>query len=546
MIDYVIEYDIETDIAKVVEVEHSNGKKKYPDFVYENVIAIARQRFIEIEDFRSRDELPEREFDREDWQCLSPDTLIILANGKYKEISKIQKGDIVKSINGTTKVKYVGCKKSDKQWVCVKPIGLLDIVCTEDHRWLIAQWESATKYHTKEAFIPEYIEAKNIPLAKNRKYAVVLIPVHKPCFVHTELNIEECKFLGFYVAEGCLANWQNEKYYRVIFTIHENETALANEIINLGISLFSCNHTNEVIIDKRTGWKSRRIIFNSVHMVNFIRSHITGKAINKELSSSIMGARDKCIKAFLDAAIIGDGYINPKQKSTTLSTSSKKLCLQYQQLFWRLGIPAIAQYASKPSKRMGYETVQGYRVQYQGNYHVIQFININGTTFAASRIRNITPIEERYDAWDLEVESKMHNFSTHSGIVHNCDYCLYGSKCYEGYEREFNAMTEDATLEGSIVELCSLYLEQVNYEKDAKTHKEELNAKIKDILRSQNIRKGKTGQGIPGDYTINWRLQHEERIMPKAEIPDDILPRILKQSIKEILTIRKIPAKKEG
>jgi len=127
-----------------------------------------------------------------------------------------------------------------------------------------------------------------------------------------------------------------------------------------------------------------------------------------------------------------------------------------------------------------------------------------------------------------------------------CDYCFYGEKCWEGYEQEFNTMTEDATLEGSIIELCSFYLEQVNYEKDAKSHKEELNAKIKDILRSQNIRKGKTGQGNPGDYTINWRLQHEERIMPKAEIPDDILPRILKQSIKEILTIRKIQAKKEG
>lgn len=116
-----------------------------------------------------------------------------------------------------------------------------------------------------------------------------------------------------------------------------------------------------------------------------------------------------------------------------------------------------------------------------------------------------------------------------------CGYCSYEDTCFQDYQKEFAEMENDVQLEGSAVELCSLYLEQVNYEKEIQQHKEELKKKIKQLLKDNNAKSGRAGQ-----YIIQNRLVEQVRLMKKEDIPQSLLPQITRKTVSEILTVRKI------
>jgi hypothetical protein len=127
-----------------------------------------------------------------------------------------------------------------------------------------------------------------------------------------------------------------------------------------------------------------------------------------------------------------------------------------------------------------------------------------------------------------------------------CAYCQWSETCWADYEKEYANLKEDAKLEGEVVDLCRLYLQLVNTEKDAKEHKEELRNKIVTLLKEQGISKGKTGEGKPGDYTVNYQVGTQKRIKKTEEIPQEILPLITHEIPMERLTVRLIKAKGES
>lgn len=372
-----------------------------------------------------------------DWMCFHPDTLVRKANGKFSPISEIKIGDKVISLQGPTPVIRIGKKANTKPMIKVKPIGMLDSTCTEDHKWMLATWDKRTQFYERKPFRTQMIEAKDIPTSDSESYAAIMIPVHEPYLASSNISTDMAKLLGYYAAEGNLGNWQNNRYYQVHFTLHENEIDLAEEIIYLGTKLFNCNYQNKVDTDPRDPTRhSRTVKFFSVKMADFMRSHIPGqKAIYKRLSSSIMGMPRSSIHAFLNTAEKGDGHLELSQNCQVLSTSSRQLCLQYQQLYWRIGIPAIAQYANKGGiKEFGdgkfYECHQGYRVQYQGDAHSIQLIPYNGNMFALARVRSILEAEPSPEVFDIEVEDSSHVFATETGLASNCSYCSYCQHCW--------------------------------------------------------------------------------------------------------------------
>ncbi|MBZ0158429.1 MAG: hypothetical protein K8I29_19700 [Alphaproteobacteria bacterium] len=127
------------------------------------------------------------------------------------------------------------------------------------------------------------------------------------------------------------------------------------------------------------------------------------------------------------------------------------------------------------------------------------------------------------------------------GTQFPCGYCAWEETCWSGYEQEYHELAQDVEFEQDVVDLCRLYLEEAMHEKNAGARKDELRQQIRAILAEKEASKGKAG-----DYLIHNRLQKEVRLKKKEEIPEEYLPYVTKESLKEILTIRKVVPKTEA
>lgn len=121
------------------------------------------------------------------------------------------------------------------------------------------------------------------------------------------------------------------------------------------------------------------------------------------------------------------------------------------------------------------------------------------------------------------------------GTAFPCGYCSWSETCWCSYEKEVDSMQTDAVLEGEVEDMCRFYLELGYGIKETKKQQDEVKEKIKEVMKEKNIRKG-----IAGGYLLNWRLQHETRLMKKEDIPASILPMVTQQTVKEILDIKKL------
>lgn len=115
-----------------------------------------------------------------------------------------------------------------------------------------------------------------------------------------------------------------------------------------------------------------------------------------------------------------------------------------------------------------------------------------------------------------------------------CNYCRWASTCYENYQGEFEALTEDAELEPEIENLFKYYLEVSGHRLSAEKEEEELKEQIRTLLKEKGARGGRVGP-----YVAKRTLQ-ERRSIDKSLIPKDILPQVEKVTVSEKLTIRKV------
>lgn len=125
------------------------------------------------------------------------------------------------------------------------------------------------------------------------------------------------------------------------------------------------------------------------------------------------------------------------------------------------------------------------------------------------------------------------------GTTFPCGYCNWEETCFEGYEDEFNNLTDNAELDEEFATSFKYYKELQMHEKESKNAVDELKEKIKKDLKELDCRKGKCGE-----YTFNLRLQKKEGI-DKEKIPLNIIKQALKTSYFEVLDIR-LKSKKKG
>ena len=145
--------------------------------------------------------------------------------------------------------------------------------------------------------------------------------------------------LGAYCAEGCMTKFQ--------LSIANNDLEYFKPILELCEKWNINTKINKTENKGRLGWTSQDLrIYNTV--LCRLLEKICGKlSHNKFISDKIIFSNRECLLGFIDAYIGGDGTINKKDKSIVISSVSKNLLIDVQQI---LNILDIYSFITKPTK----------------------------------------------------------------------------------------------------------------------------------------------------------------------------------------------------
>jgi DNA-directed RNA polymerase beta' subunit len=155
-----------------------------------------------------------------------------------------------------------------------------------------------------------------------------------------ELNYNFGYLLGAYAAEGCMTRFQ--------LSISNNDTEYFKPILELcqqwNVTTKLYRHENK----GPEGWTSQEIrIYNTV-MCRML-DNLCGKlSHNKFVSDKIIFSNKECLLGFLDAYIGGDGSVSKRSKQITMSSVSKDLLMDVQQMLNCLGVYSHINKFAKP------------------------------------------------------------------------------------------------------------------------------------------------------------------------------------------------------
>jgi DNA-directed RNA polymerase beta' subunit len=145
--------------------------------------------------------------------------------------------------------------------------------------------------------------------------------------------------LGAYSAEGCMTKTQisiannDIEYFQPILELCEKW--------NITTKIYKNENKN------KEGWISQDLRIYNTLLGNIIEKLCGKLSHNKFLSDKIIFSNKECLLGFLDAYIGGDGTINKKDKSIVITSVSKDLLIDVQQI---LNILDIYSFITKPSK----------------------------------------------------------------------------------------------------------------------------------------------------------------------------------------------------
>ena len=203
--------------------------------------------------------------------------------------------------------------------------------------------------------------------------------------------------VGAYAAEGCMTKFQ--------MSISNNDAAYFQPIIEL---CEKWNITTKMYKNEnkgQKGWTSQDLrIYNTV--LCRILEEICGKlSHNKFVNDKIVFSNPECLKGFLDAYIGGDGSFDLKDKSINMSSVSKELLLDVQQMLNNLGIYSFIKKLKKQETNN--------RGTLSKNIH--QPYNLYVRNIQAKKLANIL---------DIKIDYKKNNCKTISNHLSKTNYII--------------------------------------------------------------------------------------------------------------------------
>lgn len=273
--------------------------------------------------------------------CLSGDSLVLMGDGCYKPIKDIKINDDVythrgriRKVTNTIKKPVTNSDLMYKIKVCGFPH---EMIVTGDHPFYTLRgndncicgcntpiWEAAFSH---ECSSPDLIlqskYAKGhyrgirgvpledrcggifewIPAKKLRLHEWVLSPWIENT-INTECDPDFARLVGYYIAEGCIPKRGRE--VKLTFNINEYDTLGADIIyicnkFKYKVDLFKSKHGN---------WFDISIKDRSFR--TFCDENIGRGSLTKKISSIVMNWNNEAIKNVFIGALLGDGWIDPK------------------------------------------------------------------------------------------------------------------------------------------------------------------------------------------------------------------------------------------
>ena len=130
--------------------------------------------------------------------------------------------------------------------------------------------------------------------------------------------------LGAYAAEGCMTRFQ--------ISIANNDTEYFKPIQELCEKWNITTKIYKTENKTQEGWTSQDLrIYNTV-LCRLLDSLCGKLSHNKFVSDKIIFSNKECLLGFLDAYIGGDGYVDTKSKIISMSSVSKELLMDVQQI----------------------------------------------------------------------------------------------------------------------------------------------------------------------------------------------------------------------
>jgi len=198
--------------------------------------------------------------------------------------------------------------------------------------------------------------------------------------------------IGAYSAEGCMTKFQ--------ISIANNDTEYFKPILEL---CQQWNITTKIYKNEnknKEGWTSQDLrIYNTV-LCRLLEKMCGKLSHNKFVSDNIVFSNKECILGFLDAYIGGDGYVNTIEKIVSVSSVSKDLLIDVQQI---LNVLDIYSYIKKNKKQE-----KNNRGTLPENIHQLYTLNITGSQL--HNLASLLNIKLKYKQDNL-VELLKHDYT---------------------------------------------------------------------------------------------------------------------------------------
>jgi len=189
--------------------------------------------------------------------------------------------------------------------------------------------------------------------------------------------------LGAYAAEGCMTKTQ--------ISIANNDLDYFQPILEL---CEKWNITTKVYKNENKnnqGWTSQDLrIYNTI--LCRILENLCGKlSHNKFVSDKIIFSNKECLLGFLDAYIGGDGYVDKKAKVVSISSVSKNLLIDVQQM---LNVLNIYSYITKYKKQ---------EANNRGSKNIKQLYNLFICGYQLHELANMLNIRIKHKQENLQI-----------------------------------------------------------------------------------------------------------------------------------------------
>lgn len=379
--------------------------------------------------------------------CLTPETPILMSDGRWLPVSEIKPDDLVIDHLGLPRKVLKSYARSKSGYIYNlhrMGQGYDDpLRVTANHPILAIRWDRKREHLEKAleegSVRPEFVLAKDLTPGD---WIVEVTPRHdelttgiaiaksgthkqlKPLPRQIDLDEQFGRWCGWYLAEGSLKYQRGRKRLSgICFGLHANERDAQEEILTLGRALFGIDGK----IEYPKSGNGISVLFHSRALAELMQQ-LGESSKTKALPESWLNAPISFIRGVVTAHAEGDGHIDPtglRPSELSHSTASPILANQLYQMHLWLG--------HTPSKRLDKKSILNKRTIDQ---NIIYCTPEDGVRSPRGRLSYGPWKFARLSRTELEpYEGKVHNLhveDTHTYIakgqaVHNC----YGVNFFE-------------------------------------------------------------------------------------------------------------------